>query len=85
MATIESLQAENEALKAKIRDLEDRLARLERPQVMAIQGDNERIVDEIPRLHRTFANLSDDGYWDYWEPLANGKFKWNPRWIKFNE
>jgi hypothetical protein len=42
------------------------------------------IVSEIPGLHRMYANLGDDGHWVYWEPLADGRWKWNPKWVKYD-
>ena len=43
------------------------------------------IVDAIPGLHRTYANLSDTGTWAYWEQLPDGRYKWNPKWVEDNE
>lgn len=43
------------------------------------------IVDTIPGLHRTYANLSDTGCWTYWEQLPDGRYKWAPKWVEDNE
>ena len=42
------------------------------------------IVDEIPGLHRTYANLDDEGYWVYWEPTDDGRWRWNPKWVVYD-
>jgi hypothetical protein len=43
------------------------------------------IVSEIPSLHRTYANLGDNGHWVYWEPTADGRWQWNPKWVEYDD
>ena len=56
------------------------LVALGRTAAGPVFSGDEGIVDMIPLLHRTYVNLTPDGYWTYWEKLPDGRYKWNPVW-----
>jgi hypothetical protein len=55
------------------------------PEIGKVGSEEGWIVDSIPSLHRTYANLSQTGTWTYWKLLPDGRYKWNPQWIEDNE
>lgn len=89
---VEVLQTAD-SLRDKIKTLLDHIpvGALPAPKVfgklpsMGAEGGSDLIVDEIPSLHRTYANLSATGHWVYWEQLPDGRYKWAPKWVEDDE
>ncbi len=44
-------------------------------------GRDGWVVEKIPNLHPTYANLTETGYWVYWKKREDGLYEWSPNYM----